>query len=192
MGSEMEVDGDAVKQSCISGGCDIPASFISDLLCSKDWMGNTEILKQGNLQLTSGGPAFHTPRRRTGPVRSTSSRSDPCPLSSDSSPNISRDISLDVYASVDAETVEKDSREGTGPAPRQSPLTLDTRLLTDGESLKQTIKGAKVYIHVIQTRKYNTWAATGATIQVTGAPGFEVALNCTLICRRQDGVSSAI
>ncbi|KAJ7803174.1 RmlC-like cupin domain-containing protein [Mycena olivaceomarginata] len=131
------------------------------------------------------GRAFPTPRRRTDPSQSTSLQIWSLPSVSRLQPKYftrhftdaeKRDVWARIVAPVDAEGVLKDSREGAGPAPVQSPLTLYATLLTDGKSLKQTIKGSKGYIHVVQTSGYNTKAATGATIKVIGAPGVEVEL----------------
>jgi redox-sensitive bicupin YhaK (pirin superfamily) len=87
-----------------------------------------------------------------------------------------RDVWARIVAPVDAEGVLRDSREGEGPAPVQSPLTLYATLLSEGKSLKQNITGKRGYIHVVQTSGYNTKAATGASIKVVGAPGVEVEL----------------
>ncbi|KAF8211062.1 RmlC-like cupin domain-containing protein [Mycena galopus ATCC 62051] len=133
----------------------------------KDSMGNTEILKRGDLQLTSAGTGISHSEKAYGSKQVHFLQIWSLP---------SRDVWARIVAPVDAEGVEKDSREGAGPAPVQSPLTLYATLLTDGKSLKQTVKGSKGYIHVVQTSGYNNKAATGATIKVIGAPGVEVEL----------------
>ncbi|KAJ7803189.1 RmlC-like cupin domain-containing protein [Mycena olivaceomarginata] len=151
----------------------------------KDSMGNTEILKRGDLQLTSAGTGISHSEKAHGskPVHflqiwslPSVSRLQPKYFTRHFTDAEKRDVWACIVAPVNAEGVLKDSREGTGPAPVQSPLTLYATLLTDGKSLKQTIKGSKGYIHVVQTSGYNTKAATGATIKVIGAPGVEVEL----------------
>jgi redox-sensitive bicupin YhaK (pirin superfamily) len=148
-------------------------------------MGNTEILKRGDLQLTSAGTGISHSEKAHGskPVHflqiwslPSVSRLQPKYFTRHFTDAEKRDVWARIVAPVDAEGVLKDSREGAGPAPVQSPLTLYATLLTDGKSLKQTIKGSKGYIHVVQTSGYNTKAATGATIKVIGAPGVEVEL----------------
>lgn len=69
---------------------------------------------------------------------------------------------IQVVAPVDAEGVQEDKREGAGPAPVNSPLTLYATLLSQGKALTQAMKGKKGYIHVVQTGGYNTGPATGA------------------------------
>lgn len=71
-----------------------------------------------------------------------------------------------------------DEREGTGPAPVQSPLTLYSSLISPGVSLAHTfptetftsVNGSerKAYIHVVQTSGYNPSEATGATVTLSG------------------------
>ncbi|KAF8215107.1 RmlC-like cupin domain-containing protein [Mycena galopus ATCC 62051] len=151
----------------------------------KDSMGNTEILKQGDVQLTSAGTGISHSEKAHGSKEvhflqiwslPSVSRLQPKYFTRHFSDAEKRDVWARIVAPVDAEGVEKDSREGAGPDPVQSPLTLYATLLTGGKSLKQTIKGSKGYIHVVQTSGYNTRAATGATIKVIGAPGVEVEL----------------
>ncbi|KAJ7777110.1 RmlC-like cupin domain-containing protein [Mycena metata] len=151
----------------------------------KDSMGNTEILKRGDLQLTSAGTGISHSEGAYGDKQvhflqiwslPSVSRLQPKYFTRHFSDAEKRDVWARIVAPVDAEGVLKDSREGTGPAPVQSPLTLFATLLTDGKSLKQKIQGSKGYIHVVQTGGYNTKAASGATIKVIGAPGVEVEL----------------
>ncbi|KAJ7780084.1 RmlC-like cupin domain-containing protein [Mycena maculata] len=151
----------------------------------KDSMGNIEILKRGDLQLTSAGTGISHSEKAYGPKQvhflqiwslPSVSRLQPKYFTRHFTDAQKRDVWARIVAPVDAEGVLKDSREGEGPAPVQSPLTLYATLLSDGKSLKQTIKGSKGYIHVVQTSGYNTNVATGAAIRVIGAPGVEVEL----------------
>lgn len=90
-----------------------------------------------------------------------------------------------VVAPVGATGVSSD-REGSGPAPVQSPVALSATLLSPSSTLTHvlpagtTSEGAatperKVYVHVIQSSGYNPKAAGGSSIKVTGS-GAEVVL----------------
>jgi hypothetical protein len=63
------------------------------------------------------------------------------------------------------------AREGSGPAPVQSALTLLATLLSPSKSISHRFSSGdaklrKGYIHIIQTSRYNPKAATGATVKV--------------------------
>ncbi|KAF8199055.1 RmlC-like cupin domain-containing protein [Pholiota molesta] len=62
-------------------------------------------------------------------------------------------------------------REGEGPAPVQSPLTLYATLLGPGKSLARPLEGKKGYIHVVQTSGYNEGPAKGATLTLREGDG---------------------
>lgn len=68
--------------------------------------------------------------------------------------------------------------EGVGPAPVQSSLTVYSTFLTPASSLPHTFgfDSTKGYIQVVQTSGYNTGAAKGATIKVSGGDGVEAEL----------------
>ncbi|KAJ7483415.1 RmlC-like cupin domain-containing protein [Mycena latifolia] len=151
----------------------------------KDSMGNVEILKRGDLQLTSAGTGISHSEKTHGSKQVHFLQIWALPSVSSLQPKYftrhftdadKRDVWARVVAPVDAEGALKGSREGESPVPVQSPLTLYATLLSEGKSLKRMIKGSKGYIHVGQTNGYNTKAATGATINVVGAPGVEVEL----------------
>jgi len=74
-----------------------------------------------------------------------------------------------------------DQREGSGPAPVQSPLTLFATIISPSTNLVHTFldgpkEQRKGYIHVVQTSGYNTKAATGAHIKISGEGGVELEL----------------
>ena len=75
-----------------------------------------------------------------------------------------------VVAPSNADGVTE-TREGSGPAPVHSPLSLHATLLSPSTTLSHTYGPAtnKSYIHVIQTSGYNTGPASGALVRVNGA-----------------------
>lgn len=80
-----------------------------------------------------------------------------------------------VVAPVGAPEVSED-REGDGPAPVQSPLSLKATILSPGKTIEHTFPGGddrKSYIHVVQTSGYNTLASKGNRVRVNG--GLELA-----------------
>ncbi|KAJ7065482.1 RmlC-like cupin domain-containing protein [Mycena amicta] len=150
----------------------------------KDSMGNTEILKRGDLQLTSAGTGISHSEKTYGSKQvhflqiwslPSVSRLTPKYFTRHFTDAQKRDQWARIVAPVDAEGVIAE-REAEGPAPVQSPLTLYATLLSDGKSLTQTMNGKKGYIHVVQTSGYNTKEASGAAIRVVGAPGVETEL----------------
>ncbi|KAF5375768.1 hypothetical protein D9757_009011 [Collybiopsis confluens] len=147
----------------------------------KDSMGNIEILKRGDVQLTSAGTGISHSEKAFGdkPVHflqiwslPSLSRLTPKYFTRHFSDIEKKDHWVRVVASVDAEGVQKDLREGSkqgeGPAPVQSPLTMYATLLSPGKSLSQAMKGPKGYIHVVMRSGYNEGPAQGASVKVAG------------------------
>ncbi|KAG7092522.1 hypothetical protein E1B28_008872 [Marasmius oreades] len=143
----------------------------------KDSMGNIEILKRGDLQLTSAGTgishAEKTPQNATNPVHFLQIWSYP------SIPGLipkyftrhfpdedKLDRFLAVVAPVDAPGVQKDQRDGDGPAPVQSPLTMYASLVTPGREVSVQMRGKKGYVHLVMTSGYTTGKAKGGSIKV--------------------------
>ncbi|KAJ8522107.1 hypothetical protein ONZ45_g1295 [Pleurotus djamor] len=152
----------------------------------KDSMGNTEILKRGDLQLTSAGTGISHSEKAHGSKQvhflqiwslPSTSRLTPKHFSDEEK----KDKFVRVVSPVNAEGVLANSREGSGPAPVQSPLTLFATLLSPGKSLSHTFlqpsdpdapKRRKGYIHVVQTSGYQpgkSAKAGGAVIKITEA-----------------------
>ena len=71
-------------------------------------------------------------------------------------------------------------REGTGPAPVQSPLVMYASLLSPGAKLEKRMEGKKGYVHVVQRSGYNTGPATGASVKLGSG-------NAGLMIREGDG-----
>ena len=169
-------------------------------------MNNTETLHRGDLQLTSAGsPGI--------------SHSEKCPASSPSpvhflqiwtlpwkarlpakyftrhfSDEEKKDRWCKVFAPVGDEGVLED-REGKGPAPVQSPVTLWATLLSSQTKLSSVFPEKawtqqaestplrKKYVHVVQTSGYKTGEAQGASVRVSATPAGEEAV----VLREGDG-----
>jgi len=156
---------------------------------SKDSMGNTEILKRGDIQLTSAGTGISHSEKAHGSKQVHFLQIWSVPSVSHLPPKYytrhftdaeKKDTFARVVAPIGGDGVSS-SREDSGPAPVHSPLTLFVTLLSPSISLKHTFlegptKERKGYIHVVQTSGYNTKAATGATVKVTGEGGAELEL----------------
>jgi len=125
----------------------------------KDSMGNTEILGRGDLQLTSAGTGISHSEKAHGSKQVHFLQIWSLPSTSKLQPKyFTRHFSDEektnkwarVVAPVGADGVLL-AREGEGPAPVQSPLTLYATLLGQNKSLDRPLSGKKGYIHVIQT-----------------------------------------
>ncbi|KAG6811077.1 hypothetical protein H0H92_009105 [Tricholoma furcatifolium] len=154
---------------------------VSGQLEHKDSMGNTEVLKRGDLQMTSAGTGISHSEKAYGPNQvhflqiwslPHTSRLTPKYFTRHFTDEEKKNKWARIVAPVEAEGV-LDTREGTGPAPVHSPLTLYATLAEKGQKLEQQLKGKKGYVHVVQTSGYNTGKATGATVRVGGARSSE-------------------
>ncbi|ESK94933.1 hypothetical protein Moror_14100 [Moniliophthora roreri MCA 2997] len=143
----------------------------------KDSMGNTEFLKRGDVQLTSAGTGISHSEKCHGsqPVHFLQIWSipsirglQPKYFTRHFSDEEKQDNWVRVVAPVNAEGVLKDQREGEGPAPVQSPLTMYATLLNEGKKLSMKMKRQKGYIHVVMRSGYNEGKATGASVKVAG------------------------
>ncbi|KAF7289015.1 hypothetical protein HMN09_01349400 [Mycena chlorophos] len=113
----------------------------------KDSMGNTEILKRGDLQLTSAGTGISHSEKAHGSKQvhflqiwslPSVSRLTPKYFTRHFTDAEKRDQWARVVAPVEAEGVVAE-REAQGPAPVQSPLTLYATLLSDGKNLTSLV-----------------------------------------------------
>jgi redox-sensitive bicupin YhaK (pirin superfamily) len=154
---------------------------------SRDSMGNVEVLKRGDLQMTSAGTGIRHSEHQHGPDpvhflqiwATPSRRSLPPAYYTRHFPDAEKqDKWARVVAPAGADGV-LDAREGAGPAPVHAPLELRAAVLSPGAALAHAVPSTpgarKAYVHVAQTSGYNAAAATGAEIKLSGA-GAAVAL----------------
>ena len=157
-------------------------------LHSRDSMGNVEVLKRGDLQLTSAGTGIRHSEKTygSGPVHFLQIWSLP-QVSGLTPKYFTRHFTdaektnrlVPIVAPFGSEGVSEE-REGAGPAPVQSPLYLYATLLSKDASVTHKLKHSdissgqrKAYVHVIQTSGYNTGKATGSRVLLNG--GLELA-----------------
>ncbi|GLB43309.1 putative pirin family protein [Lyophyllum shimeji] len=153
---------------------------VSGELEHKDSMGNVEVLKRGDIQLTSAGTGISHSEKTYGsrPVHFLQIWS--LPHTSRLTPKYYTRTFFDaektnkwvrVVAPAGSEGVS-DDREAPGPAPVRSALTLYATLAEKGQKVEQPLKGKKGYVHVVQTSGYNPGKATGAAVRIgaTGSP----------------------
>lgn len=147
-------------------------------------MGNTEVLRRGDLQLTSAGTGITHSEKAHGPNQVHFLQIWSLPSISKLQPKyFTRHFSDEektnkwarIVAPVGADGVVA-TREGEGPAPVQSPLTLYATLLGQSKSLNRPLTGKKGYIHVVQTSGYNAGTAKGANIQIASKGGESLTL----------------
>lgn len=149
----------------------------------KDSMGNTEVLKRGDVQLTSAGTGIRHSEKAHGGKEvhflqiwtvPSLPRLPPKYFTRHFTDEEKKDKLCRVVAPIKADGVSAE-RDASGPAPVQSPVTLYSTLLSPSASVSHTFGAAgqsvgkrRGYVHVIQTSGYNTAKATGATVQVNG------------------------
>ncbi|KAJ3504087.1 hypothetical protein NLJ89_g8121 [Agrocybe chaxingu] len=145
----------------------------------KDSMGNTEVLKRGDIQLTSAGMGISHSEKAHGSKEvhflqiwslPHTPRLQPKYFTRHFSDAEKTDKWARVVAPVGAQGVLPE-REGAGPAPVQSQLSLYATLLGQGKSLSRPLEGKKGYIHVIQTSGYKEGKAEGATVRISSKEG---------------------
>jgi len=154
----------------------------------RDSMGNVEVLKRGDVQLTSAGTGIRHSEKAHGPKQvhflqiwtlPWKSRLPPKYFTRHFTDEEKKDKWVQVVAPVGTPTVSE-SREGSGPAPVQSPVSLFSTLLSPSASLLHTLpetavtenggasKQRKAYLHVVQTSGYNPTSAKGASVRISG------------------------
>lgn len=151
-------------------------------------MGNVEIMKRGDLQMTSAGTGIRHSEHSHGSKQVHFLQIWSVPSTRGLTPQYftrhftdeeKKDRWAHVVAPVNAPGV-LEKREASGPAPVHSPLDLFATILSPGKSLSHAFKSGsaarKGYVHVIQTSGYNPKEASGARVRVLGAEGGPVGL----------------
>lgn len=130
-------------------------------------MGNTEVMKRGDVQMTSAGTGIrHSEHNRNDKEQvhflqiwllPNQSRLTPAYYTRHFPDAAKRDALLKIVAPIGAEGVLNE-REGEGPTPVHAELAVYASILSPGKSLVHTFfsPGAgetarKAYIHIIQT-----------------------------------------
>jgi len=157
--------------------------IVSGELEHRDSMGNIEVMKRGDIQLTSAGTGISHSEKTHGSKEvhflqiwtiPSVSKLTPKYFARHFSDAEKLDKLVPVVAPIGSEGVS-DVREGTGPAPVQSPVTLYATILSPGKSVVHTFPAPqagnqrKAYIHVIQTSGYNAKIASGGHVKVNDA-----------------------
>ena len=145
-------------------------------------MGNIEILKRGDVQLTSAGTGIlHSKKAHEGDEvhflriwsLSATARLQPKYFTHRFTNEEKADEWAKIVAPVLADGV-KNTREGEGPPPEQTALTLYALILGTGEALSKPLEGKKAYMHVIQALGHHERQATGASVKFSAKGGDEV------------------
>ncbi|EJF64307.1 pirin domain-containing protein [Dichomitus squalens LYAD-421 SS1] len=149
----------------------------------RDSMGNIEIMKRGDLQMTSAGTGIRHSEHAHGDKQVHFLQIWSLPSTRGLAPQYftrhfnddeKKDRWAHVVAPVGAEGVEE-KREASGPAPVHSPLNLFATLLSPAAKVSHAFSSAstsrKGYLHVVQTSGYNPKLSTGAHVRVLGAEG---------------------
>ncbi|TFK66089.1 pirin domain-containing protein [Pluteus cervinus] len=151
---------------------------VSGQLEHKDSMGNVEVLNRGDLQLTSAGTGISHSEKAHGPKQVHFLQIWSVPTQSGLPPkyytrHFSDSEKTDRWVKVVGQAGSKDvtdKREGEGPAPVHSPLSMYATILGAGNGLDGdaavALKGPKAYVHVIQTSGYNSGRGDGTTVKV--------------------------
>ncbi|KAL4252893.1 pirin family protein [Abortiporus biennis] len=134
--------------------------IVAGELRHNDSMGNVEILKRGDIQMTSAGTGIRHSEHANAESHSQY-------FTRHFSDAEKKDKFVRVVAPANSEGVEE-KREASGPAPVHSPLSLYASLLSPSTKLSHTLANRKAYIHVVQTSGYNPSKATGNAIKVNG------------------------
>ncbi|KIM88267.1 hypothetical protein PILCRDRAFT_62552 [Piloderma croceum F 1598] len=157
--------------------------IVNGELQHNDSMGNVEVLKRGDIQLTSAGTGISHSEKAHGDKQvhflqiwslPSISKLTPTYFTRHFTDDEKKDKWVRVVAPAGAPGVSS-KREDSGPTPVQSPLTLYSTILSPSTTLPHTFPAgsSKGYIHVIQTSGYNPKAANGGAVKVSGGDGVE-------------------
>jgi len=158
--------------------------FVAGELEHRDSMGNVEILKRGDLQMTSTGTGIRHSEKCYGPNQvhflqiwsiPSQSRLPPKYFTRHFTDEEKQDKWCHVVAPAEAEGVLEE-REAKGPAPVHSPLDLYATLLSTSNTTTKILQNTKGYVHLVQTSGYNPSTPSGAHIKVSGPDGVSIEL----------------
>ncbi|KAI0742026.1 RmlC-like cupin [Daedaleopsis nitida] len=158
----------------------------------RDSMGNVEVLKRGDVQMTSAGRGIQHSEHAHGAgahilqiwAFPTAPGLAPKYFTRRFSDAEKRDRWVRVVAPVGAEGTS-DERDATGPAPIDSPVTMFATMLSPGTSVAHTFvadgqelegKVRKGFIQLAQASGYNAGDGAGAHVRVVGTEGDVVEL----------------
>jgi redox-sensitive bicupin YhaK (pirin superfamily) len=143
-------------------------------------MGNVEILKRGDLQMTSAGTGIRHSEHQHGhvPVHflqiwafPTTPRLKPTYYTRNFTDAEKTDKWARIVAPV-GETGVSEAREAKGPAPVHSNLQMAAAIISPGTTLKHTVPSLagerKAYAHVIQRSGYNPGKSSGGSVKIAG------------------------
>ncbi|KAI0027560.1 RmlC-like cupin domain-containing protein [Vararia minispora EC-137] len=143
----------------------------------KDSMGNVEVLKRGDLQMTSAGTGIRHSEHSHGDKQVHFLQIWAQPGQSGLKPqyftrHFTDDEKKDRWAKIVAPLGDDDvstDREAAGAAPVHAPLALYASLVSPGRAVAHTAQRHKAYLHLIQTSGYNPGNATGGAVTVSVA-----------------------
>lgn len=145
---------------------------------SRDSLSNVEVMRRGDVQLTSAGTGVRHSEKTfgNGPVHFLQIWAlpwkkglTPAYFTRHFKDDEKKDKLVCVVAPAEGSKVDISlEREGTGPTPVQSSLYLWATLLSPGKKVEHSFVNKKGYVHLIQTSGYNSEAAKGNTISVNG------------------------
>jgi len=148
----------------------------------QDSMGNVEILKRGDLQLTSAGTGIRHSEKCYGLDQVHFLQIWTIPFKGGLTPTYytrhftdeeKKDSWVRIVAPAGSPNVSE-AREASGPAPVHSHLSLYATLLSPSSALPHTFPTEgdeplrKVYLHIVQRSGYNTGEASGARVKLVG------------------------
>ncbi|KZV60164.1 pirin domain-containing protein [Peniophora sp. CONT] len=153
--------------------------IVNGELRHNDSMSNMEILKRGDLQMTSAGTGIRHSEYQHGekPVHflqvwclPSQQRLPPTYYTR----HFTDEEKTDKWAHIvaphdDREHGVSTEREAPGPAPVHSPLSLFATILSQGKIVSQKVERSKAYVHLIQTSGYNPGEPEGASVKLTVA-----------------------
>jgi len=163
--------------------------IVSGQIMHEDSMGNRELLKRGDVQLTSSGTGIRHSEKSYGPEQSYFFQIWTIPTERGLTPRYytrhfeeeeKRDKWCLIVAPSTSPTVTDVREASSTPAPVHSPLSFYAAVISPSKSLPRTFPAAgsdaksKVYIHIAQTSGYNpAKEARGAHVKVSVGDAIE-------------------